>query len=142
MTFQNRDFSAEFQFNASRSSGAGGQNVNKVNTKVELRFDINYSRILDEDEKAKLLEKLYSHITKDGVLIIVSQQERSQLKNKKLCISKFYQLLEIAFSEDKERIEYEIPLIFKEIREAKKRKISDKKEKRKKIDFREIDESI
>jgi ribosome-associated protein len=85
----NRDFSRELIFNASRSSGPGGQNVNKVNSKVELRFNIDKSNVLTEEEKALLKNNLSNYINSRGELLIVSQTERSQLKNKDMCVLKF-----------------------------------------------------
>jgi ribosome-associated protein len=99
----NRGFTAELVFNASRSSGAGGQNVNKVNTKVELRFTISSSGLLTEEEKEMLRRKFPNKINENDELILVSQTERSQLKNKEIAIEKFYKLLESAFTPRKKR---------------------------------------
>lgn len=93
----------EITFNASRSSGAGGQNVNKVNTKVELRFPIVQSLELTEEEKELLRNKLRTRITEQDELIIVAQTERSQLKNKEIATEKFVTLLEKAFTPQKKR---------------------------------------
>lgn len=93
-----RDFSNEFIITASRSSGAGGQNVNKVNTKVELRFHVSDSQLLTDPEKVIIHHKLVTKISIDGYLIIVSQTERSQLKNKKIAIEKFYVMIEKALT--------------------------------------------
>lgn len=98
-----RDFSSEFDFTTSRSSGPGGQSVNKVNTKVTLRFDVDHSQILGEDEKAKLKEKLSNKISGDNVLIINAESDRSQLRNKEEAIRKFYELLKEAFKVKKKR---------------------------------------
>lgn len=87
------DFLPELQFQASRSSGAGGQNVNKVSSKVELRFNVVNSQLLDESQKALILQKLKNQINSEGELIVVSQEDRSQLKNKILVIKKFKALL-------------------------------------------------
>ena len=70
---QNRDFDKEILFSYSRSSGPGGQNVNKVNTRVELRFNVINSECLGYDEKKLLLEKYYNKINKEGELILISQ---------------------------------------------------------------------
>ena len=97
------DLSAEFQFITSRSSGPGGQNVNKVNSKVELRFDIQNSDLLTEDQKNILLLKLTSKITSEGILSVVSQRDRSQLSNKEDAIEKLYLLIAKALTPVKPR---------------------------------------
>jgi ribosome-associated protein len=97
------DLSAEFQFLTSRSSGPGGQNVNKVNSKVELRFDIQNSELLTSEQKEILLSKLASKITSEGILCVVSQRDRSQLANKEDSIAKLYALLAKALKPVKPR---------------------------------------
>ena len=97
------DLSAEFIFQASRSSGPGGQNVNKVNSKIELRFNIQNSVILTDDQKEILLSKLSAKISLDGFLIVVSQRNRSQLVNKEDAIRKLYELIEKALRPVKRR---------------------------------------
>jgi ribosome-associated protein len=87
------DLSSEFQFLTSRSSGPGGQNVNKVNSKVELRFDIQNSVLLTDDQKVILFAKLATKITTEGILSVVSQRDRSQLANKEDAIEKLYLLI-------------------------------------------------
>ena len=130
----NRDLSSEFVFKTSRSSGAGGQNVNKVNTKVELRFSIANSLILSEEEKSILIEKLASKITSDGELIITSQVERTQLGNKHKCEQKFYSLISKALTPRKKRkpTKPSFSSIVKRI--EGKRMHSVKKEMRRKVD--------
>ncbi|WP_299760162.1 alternative ribosome rescue aminoacyl-tRNA hydrolase ArfB [uncultured Pontibacter sp.] len=98
-----RGMEREMQFQASRSGGAGGQNVNKVNTKVELRFHVENSELLTEEEKALVQEKLGNRITNDGYLQVVCQTERSQLQNKELCVQRFYELLRQALTMQKKR---------------------------------------
>jgi ribosome-associated protein len=99
-----RNFEKEFIFSATRSSGPGGQNVNKVNTRIELRFNITDSHILSEDEKEILSGKLGNKITGDGDIIIISQAERSQFENKRIAIEKFYILLSKALTFKKKRV--------------------------------------
>lgn len=97
------DLSTEFQFFTSRSSGPGGQNVNKVNSKVELRFNIQNSDLLTDEQKEILLMKLASKVTAEGILIIVSQRDRSQLVNKEDSVKKLYALIYKALTPRKAR---------------------------------------
>ncbi len=100
---KNGDFITELQFQTARSSGSGGQNVNKVETKVQLKFDVNNSLILSEEEKLTLLQKASNKIDQEGVLQLSSQEKRSQIQNKELVIRKFYDLLRTAFHKKKIR---------------------------------------
>lgn len=127
------DFNSEFIFSSSRSSGAGGQNVNKVNTKVELRFEVLKSGLLSENKKTLLLLKLKNRINKEGFLVLTSQSERTQLRNKAKVISKFYSLILEALKTPKIRRKTKLSRAKKERRLKDKKNISERKSDRKKI---------
>lgn len=95
---KNRNFENEFVLSASRSGGPGGQNVNKVSTKVELRFCLTSTSLLSDSEKELISRKLKNKINKEGYLILVSQTERSQLMNKLVVTEKFYDLVSKALT--------------------------------------------
>jgi len=122
---------SELTFKAVRSSGSGGQHVNKVATKVVLSFDILNSRHLSEDEKIKLLSFLSNRINKSGILVLSSGQNRSQLKNKIDVTKRFVNLIELGLKQEKERKQTKIPKSAKRKRLEIKRKISEKKANRK-----------
>lgn len=94
----------ECQFTAVRSSGSGGQNVNKVASKVTLSFDVNTSEILTETEKQRIFEKLANRINKNGVLQVSSDSERTQWLNKKAVTLKFILLIRQALKTERKRI--------------------------------------
>ncbi|MCM4150412.1 aminoacyl-tRNA hydrolase [Arenibacter sp. N53] len=85
----------ELKFKAVRSSGAGGQNVNKVSSKVELTFDLENSDALTELEKNRLLKKLSSKLSKENLLLMQCEETRSQHKNKELVIQKFLETIQV-----------------------------------------------
>jgi ribosome-associated protein len=130
----NRDFIPEFEFITSRSGGPGGQNVNKVSSKVMLCFDIQKSALLSDSEKELIQNKLANKINTAGKLQIVSQKERTQLGNKELCIEKFYTLIEKALTIPKRRRKTRPSKTAVEKRLDLKRKLSEQKQNRKKIE--------
>ncbi|VAW25544.1 Hypothetical protein YaeJ with similarity to translation release factor [hydrothermal vent metagenome] len=83
----------ELKFKANRSSGAGGQHVNKVSSKIELSFDIQNSSELTNEEKELLLKNLKTRLTKENVLLLQCDESRSQHKNKEIVIKRFLQLI-------------------------------------------------
>ena len=95
---KNRNIEHEFMFSASRSGGPGGQNVNKVSTKVELRFNLRYSQNFSQEEKELLFRKLKNKINKEEEILLVSQSERTQLMNKNAVMQKFYVLVSKALT--------------------------------------------
>jgi len=121
----------ELVFKAVRSSGSGGQNVNKVSTKVELRFDVEHSEFLTGDEKARIFKKLKNRISNEGILIISSDTERTQLRNKKNAIAIFFDLLEQALKKPKKRKKTKPTRASKEKRLKEKKVQSEKKQLRK-----------
>jgi len=128
---QSRDLSGEVCYSTSRSSGPGGQNVNKVNTRVELRFNITGSALLNEEEKEKIHTVLQNRINKEGFLILVSQSERSQIMNKKKVTERFYNLLHKVLMPVKKRKPTRPTRASKERRIESKKLLSRKKALRK-----------
>lgn len=122
----------EFLIKSSRSGGSGGQNVNKVSTKIEIVFNIPQSEVFDEQQKLVLLEKLISKVDKEGCLHVVAQETRSQLLNKQLAVEKLFQLLTNAFKVEKARLATKVPRSVKEKRKSDKKSTSLRKEGRKK----------
>lgn len=125
---------SELVFKASRSGGKGGQNVNKVSTKVELNFYPEKSLILSEDQKTLLLEKWATRLTNDGCLQIISQSERTQLGNKRVALQKFDLLLEQAFKPTVKRKATKVPKGVKEKRLLMKKRRSEIKKSRSNFD--------
>lgn len=125
----------EVQYQFARSGGAGGQNVNKVATKAELRFNVRHSLLLSDEERTVLEEKLANKLTTDGELVLTHQTERTQLANKEKVTKKFYRLIEKAFEKPKPRRATKPSKASVEERIARKKQKSEVKGNRKKVDF-------
>jgi ribosome-associated protein len=126
------DLEPEISYHFTRSQGAGGQNVNKVNTRAELRFNVLESVLLSEEEKEKILQNLSSRISKRGELRLSSQRARSQVRNRQLVTDRFYELLENALKDKIQRIATKPTRASAEKRIKMKKLISEIKQSRKK----------
>ncbi len=129
------DFLPELQFQTSRSSGPGGQNVNKVESRVELRFRLADSRLLSDEQKQTLRQKLASRLTQDDELLITAQEDRSQLRNRETALLKFHQLLSQALHRPKTRRPTKPGKGAVRKRLESKKKHGDKKSNRGRVDF-------
>lgn len=123
---------SELSFKAVRSSGAGGQNVNKVSSKVVLTFDLNASQALNEDEKALIETKLASKLTSENLLILNCDEDRSQLKNKTIVTKRFLEMIEKALKVPKKRKATKVPKEVVEKRLKDKSSVAEIKQNRKK----------
>lgn len=125
----------ELQYKAVRSSGAGGQNVNKVSSKVVLNFDLNTSKALSEEQKELISLKLSSRLTSENILILNCDEDRSQIKNKAIVTKRFLEILKNALIVPKIRKATKIPKSFIRKRIKDKKNISEVKNNRKKPNF-------
>jgi len=125
----------ELQFKAVRSSGTGGQHVNKVSTKIELSYDVFTTNALSEDEKERVLLKLKNRLAKNGLLLLQCDESRSQHKNKELAIKRFFDLIENALKVPKKRKATKPSKASVERRLKSKKKAAQKKANRTKPDL-------
>jgi ribosome-associated protein len=119
---QKKQLETEIVFSATRSSGPGGQNVNKVSTRIELRFSVLNSTVFYDSEKARISLKLKNRINSEGELIITSQTGRSQLDNKEKALEKFFELVEKALTIQKKRLKTS-PTITSKLKRLESKKI-------------------
>ncbi|HLV70442.1 MAG TPA: alternative ribosome rescue aminoacyl-tRNA hydrolase ArfB [Xanthomarina sp.] len=122
---------SELTFKAIRSSGAGGQHINKVASKVVLNFNLKQSEVFSEAQKNLLLNNLSNRLTTEGILILQSDESRSQHKNKELVVTRFLDLIKQGLKVPKKRKPTKIPKAVKLKRLSKKKQQADKKANRK-----------
>lgn len=120
----------ELVFTTSRSSGPGGQNVNKVNTRVTVLFDVDGSPSLSAGQRERLHERLGTRISQSGVLRVASQRHRTQLANRDAAVERLAHLIADALTDKPKRVPVRVPRAVKERRlEEKRRRGSLKKER-------------
>jgi ribosome-associated protein len=125
----------ELQFTFSRSSGAGGQNINKVNTKVTMIWEIEKTKSISSFVKKRFIEKFSTYINQDGVVKIVSQRYRNQPRNISDCIEKLHVMLEEVAKPPKKRIDTKPTKGSIKKRITSKKNKADIKKNRKKVDY-------
>lgn len=123
---------SELNFKAVRSSGSGGQNVNKVSSKVVLNFDLNTSQALSDEEKLLLQENLSARLTSENILILNCDEDRSQLKNKDIVTKRFLEIIKKGLFVPKIRKATKVPKSVIKKRIKDKKNVSDLKQSRKK----------
>jgi ribosome-associated protein len=124
----------ELEITASRSGGAGGQHVNKTDTKITIRWNVKHSSALNEEHKQRIREKLESRITEDGDLIVHNSESRSQHQNKKNALNNLAALIRNALLVPRKRVATQVSKTLKEARlKSKAHRSSIKKMRRKKI---------
>ncbi|MCO6147214.1 alternative ribosome rescue aminoacyl-tRNA hydrolase ArfB [Flavobacterium sp. NRK1] len=125
----------ELDYKAVRSSGAGGQNVNKVSSKVVLSFNLMDSNALSEEEKTLIHSKLASRLTNENILMLSCDEDRSQLRNKDIVTKRFLTVMEQALKIEKPRKPTKIPKAVIKKRIEGKRRQAEKKQSRRRPDF-------
>lgn len=126
-----KDFTKELSFKTSRSSGAGGQNVNKVETSVTVLWNVQESRFFNEFQKNLIQEKLKNRISAEGFLFLTVSESRTQLANKNKATDKILDIVHKALIIPKKRLATQPSRAQKQKRLDTKKKLSDKKENRK-----------
>jgi ribosome-associated protein len=134
----NLDFNKELSFKTSRSSGKGGQHVNKVETRVELFFDVTNSAVLTEEQKALALQNLKNRISNDGVFQLANETERSQKRNKEVVVKRFYEMIQFAITPKPKRKFTRIPRNVIRRQKEEKRRTGQKKALRKKVNISKL----
>lgn len=124
---------SELTFQFSRSSGPGGQNVNRRETRVELLFDVANSPSLSQAQRSRLLHRLASHIDRQGLLHVVAQTSRSQHRNREEALQRFAYLLRSALRKRKRRVPTQVSQQAKERRLSAKRRRSETKTQRRPV---------
>ena len=133
--FDVHDLIKELTFKAIRSSGAGGQHVNKVSSKIELTFEIDSSKTLSEEQKVLLIKNLSSRLTKNNILILYCDESRSQHKNKEIAIERFLEIVKNGLIIPKKRKPTKVTRSAIQKRLTKKKKQAFKKALRQKPDL-------
>ncbi len=123
----------ELEFKAVRSSGAGGQNVNKVSSKVVVFWNLVESSLLNSEEKSRVEKKLANYLSKEGLIILSAEDTRSQVKNKEIVIQKLLALIKVALVQQKIRKETKMPKSVRRKNQESNKKLSLKKSLRKRI---------
>ncbi|MCV2486196.1 alternative ribosome rescue aminoacyl-tRNA hydrolase ArfB [Flavobacterium sp. SH_e] len=126
---------SELNFKAVRSSGSGGQNVNKVSSKVVLNFDLNTSQALSDEEKFLLQQNIAARLTSENILILNCDEDRSQLKNKEIVTKRFLEIIKKGLYVPKVRKATKVPKAVIKKRIKDKKNISDLKQSRRRPDF-------
>ncbi len=125
----------ELRYITSRSSGPGGQNVNKVETRVTLLFDLDASPSLDDEQKERLRRRLRTRINREGVLRVVAQKHRTQGANREAARERFVELLRRALARAPRRKPTRVPAAVRERRlEEKRRRGRLKRERREPVE--------